>query len=252
MDIVIWLKHHHFNAALDPLADSDRRRGKIVVMNEAVLFVILAPVCAVAGCAMVFAAARFETRRTEFLAKKVRRALPTQTNRAPPAKWRRRTDGERRELKVRFEQVTIAAIVTIVISFVCAAAHAQEAKPCPSDKICPVCIEQDGHRTCKVETPGQLELPQATAPPDISPPSAAAPLPPEYRACITAAANKLPHIATQGIKGSRALPQPQQPRPGVYRVTVEIDVSVAGQSSTYIFNCVRDGRVTVIQPLGMR
>jgi hypothetical protein len=160
-------------------------------------------------------------------------------------------------LRLQFEQVTIAAIVTIIISFVCVAARAQEAKPqeakpCPSDKICPVCTEQDGRRSCKVEGPGQPELPQAAAPPDISPPSAAAPLPPEYRACITAAANKLPHIATQGIKGSRALPQPQQPRPGVYRVTVEIDVSVAGQSSTYIFNCVRDGLVTVIQPLGMR
>jgi hypothetical protein len=40
--------------------------------------------------------------------------------------------------------------------------------------------------------------------------------------------------------------------PDVYRVTVEIDVSVAGQSSTYVFNFVRDGQLTVIQPLGMR
>jgi hypothetical protein len=160
-------------------------------------------------------------------------------------------DGERRE-RMQFEQVVIAAIVTIIISFVCVASRAQEPKPCPSDKICPVCTEQDGRRSCKVESPGQPELSQATAPPDISPPSAAAPLPPEYRACIIAAANKLPRVAAQGVKGSRALPQPQQPRPGVYRVTVEIDVSVAGQSSTYIFNCVRDGQVTVIQPLGMR
>jgi hypothetical protein len=77
----------------------------------------------------------------------------------------------------------------------------------------------------------------------------------EDRECITAAANKLPPITAQGIKGSRALPQAQQskgPRQGVYRVTVEIDVSVAGQSSTYVFNCVRDGHLTVIQPLGMR
>ena len=140
------------------------------------------------------------------------------------------------------------AIVAIILSFICVTAHAQEAKPCPSGHICPVCTEQDGVRSCKVERPGQLEMPQATG----APPNAAAPLPPEYRACITAAASKLPHIAAQGIKGSRALPQPQQPRPGVYRVTVEIDVSVAGQSSTYVFNCVRDGLVTVIQPLGMR
>jgi hypothetical protein len=79
----------------------------------------------------------------------------------------------------------------------------------------------------------------------------------EDRACIiTAAANKLPPVTALGIKGSRALPQPQQSKgrrnPDVYRVTVEIDVSVAGQSSTYLFNCVRDGQVTVIQPLGMR
>ena len=144
------------------------------------------------------------------------------------------------------------AIVAIIVSFVSVAARAQEAKPCPSDKICPVCIEQDGLRSCKVEGPGQPKLPQATAPQDISPSSAAASLPPEDRACITAAANKLPPVTALGIKGSRALPQTQQPRPGVYRVTVEIDVSVAGQSSTYIFNCVRDGQVTVIRPLGMR
>jgi hypothetical protein len=78
----------------------------------------------------------------------------------------------------------------------------------------------------------------------------------EDRACITAAANKLPPVSALGIKGSRALPQPKQSKgqrnPDVYRVTVEIDVSVAGQSSTYVFNCVRDGQLTVIQPLGMR
>jgi hypothetical protein len=78
----------------------------------------------------------------------------------------------------------------------------------------------------------------------------------EDRACITAAANKLPPVTALGIKGSRALPQPQQSKgrrnPDVHRVTVEIDVSVAGQSSTYLFNCARDGQVTVIQPLGMR
>lgn len=145
------------------------------------------------------------------------------------------------------------AIVAIIVSLVCVSARAQEAKPCPSDHICPVCTEQNGVRSCKVERPGQPELPQATAPLDISPPTAAEPLPPEYRACITAAANKLPPITANGIKGSRALPQQSAGlRQGVYRVTVEIDVSVAGQNSTYIFNCVRDGQVTVIQPLGMR
>src|SRR5271156_6659018 len=114
------------------------------------------------------------------------------------------------------------AIVAIIISFVCVAARAQEAKPCPSGHICPVCTEQDGVRSCEVERPGQPELPQATArPQDISPPSAAVSLSPEDRACITAAANKLPPVTALGIKGSRAL-QPQQSkglRPGVFRVT---------------------------------
>jgi len=145
------------------------------------------------------------------------------------------------------------AIVAIIVLFVCVAARAQEAKPCPPDHICPVCTEQNGVRSCKVERPGQPELPQATTPLDISPASAAAPLPPEDRACITAAANKLPPVTANGIKGSRALPQQSAGlRQGVYRVTVEIDVSVAGQNSTYVFNCVRDGQLTVIQPLGMR
>jgi hypothetical protein len=144
------------------------------------------------------------------------------------------------------------ATVAIIVSFVCAAARSQEAKPCPRDHICPVCTEQNGVRSCKVERPGRPELLQATAPPDISPSSAAASPPPEDRACIIAAANKLPPVSALGIKGSRALPQPQHGLPpGVYRVTVEIDVSVVGQSSTYVFNCVRDGQLTVIQPLGM-
>jgi hypothetical protein len=76
-------------------------------------------------------------------------------------------DGERRE-RMQFEQVIIAAIVTIIISFVCVAARSQEAKPCPSDKICPVCTEQNGERSCKVERPGEPELPQTTAPLDAT------------------------------------------------------------------------------------
>ena len=61
------------------------------------------------------------------------------------------------------------------------------------------------------------------------------------------------------VKGARLNPMSDElPQPAVkggrkvYRVGVEIDVSVAGQSSTYVFNCVLDGRLTVIQPLGMR
>src|SRR5262245_10012655 len=62
----------------------------------------------------------------------------------------------------------------------------------------------------------------------------------EDRACITAAA-KLPNIATLKVERSRALPQASaQGRrdPNLSNVKVEIDVNVAGQSSTYVFNCV--------------
>ena len=38
----------------------------------------------------------------------------------------------------------------------------------------------------------------------------------------------------------------------LHRATVEIDVSVAGHSSTYVFNCVSEDQLVVIQPLGMR
>ena len=61
------------------------------------------------------------------------------------------------------------AIVAIIVSALCVAAQAQEVKPCPSGHICPVCTDQDGIRSCKVERPGQQpELPQAAAPPWIS------------------------------------------------------------------------------------
>jgi len=77
----------------------------------------------------------------------------------------------------------------------------------------------------------------------------------EDRACITAATAKLPNIAALKVERSRALPQPSaQGRrdPNVSAVKVEIDVSVAGQSSTYVFNCVRQGLLVVVQPMGMR
>jgi hypothetical protein len=75
----------------------------------------------------------------------------------------------------------------------------------------------------------------------------------EDRACTIAAVAKLPPSVAPLIKQTRVLPQPAvKGGRKVYRVGVEIDVSVAGQSSTYVFNCVLDGRLTVIQPLGMR
>ncbi len=82
----------------------------------------------------------------------------------------------------------------------------------------------------------------------------------EDRACFTGAVAKLPQVAALKIEGSRALEgrileqsQSQgRPKWNVYRVKVEIDVSVAGQRSTYVFNCIHSGQATVIQPLGMR
>jgi hypothetical protein len=86
-------------------------------------------------------------------------------------------------------------------------------------------------------------------------PAAAQEVPVEDRACITAAAAKLPNVAALKVERSRALPQASaQGRrdPTVSNVKVEIDVSVAGQSSTYVFNCVRQGQLVVVQPVGMR
>jgi hypothetical protein len=84
----------------------------------------------------------------------------------------------------------------------------------------------------------------------------------EDRACITSAVAKLPQVAALNIEASRViesrvLEQPQsqgrrKPMYPVYRVKLEIDVSVAGQRSTYIFNCIQSGQATVVQPLGMR
>ena len=94
----------------------------------------------------------------------------------------------------------------------------------------------------------------------------------EDRACIISAVAKLraltgPRSAQEAvqlnIEGSRVTerrvveqPQSQARRnPNlypVYRVKVEIDVSVAGQRATYIFNCIQSGQAMVVQPLGMR
>jgi hypothetical protein len=84
---------------------------------------------------------------------------------------------------------------------------------------------------------------------------AAQEVPVEDRASISAAAAKLPNVAALKIERSRALPQQSaQGRrdPNLSNVKVEIDVSMAGQNSTYVFNCVRQGQLVVVQPLGMR
>ena len=72
-------------------------------------------------------------------------------------------------------------VVGIIVSAFCVVAHAQEGKPCPSGHICPVCSEENGVRTCRVDRPEQPALPQAavrTAPLHIAPRSGPAPPPP--------------------------------------------------------------------------
>ena len=77
----------------------------------------------------------------------------------------------------------------------------------------------------------------------------------EDRACITAAAAKLPPVTALKIEGSRVVAQQSaqgQRNSKLHHVKVEIDATVAGQTSTYVFNCVRDGQMTIVQPMGMR
>jgi len=73
----------------------------------------------------------------------------------------------------------------------------------------------------------------------------------EDRACITSAVAKVPNNPTIKIERSRVLPQ-SRAQGHLYKVTVEIDVSLVGQSSTYVFNCIRNGELTVVQPMGIR
>ena len=73
----------------------------------------------------------------------------------------------------------------------------------------------------------------------------------EDRACITSAVAKLPNNPAIKIERSRVLPQ-SRAQGNLYQVMVEIDVSLAGQSSTYVFSCIRNGQLTVVQPMGIR
>ena len=74
----------------------------------------------------------------------------------------------------------------------------------------------------------------------------------EDRACILSAVAKLPNIPGLKVEGRRVLPQSraQGRRPDLYNVLVEIEVSILGESETYVFNCIRNGQATVIQPMG--
>ena len=72
----------------------------------------------------------------------------------------------------------------------------------------------------------------------------------EDQACITSAVAKVPNNPAIKIERSRVLPQSRaqgRHKPDLYNVLVEIDVSLIGQSSTYVFNCVHDGQLTVVQ-----
>jgi hypothetical protein len=76
----------------------------------------------------------------------------------------------------------------------------------------------------------------------------------EDRACITGAVAKLPQIAALTIEGSRAVEGRvlEQSQSQGRRQWSTYRVRVAGQRSTYVFNCIHSGQATVIQPLGMR
>jgi hypothetical protein len=74
----------------------------------------------------------------------------------------------------------------------------------------------------------------------------------EDRACVTSAVDKVPNNPAIKIERSRVLPQSRAAQGHLYKVTVEIDVSLVGQSSTYVFNCIRNGELTVVQPMGIR
>jgi hypothetical protein len=62
---------------------------------------------------------------------------------------------------------------------------------------------------------------------------------------------KLPNIPGLRVEGSRVKAQRRR-NPDLYNVMVEIDVSIVGESETYVFNCIRNGQLTLIQPMGMR
>ena len=76
----------------------------------------------------------------------------------------------------------------------------------------------------------------------------------EDRACILSAVAKLPTIPGLKVEGRRVLPQSQAPQgrrsPALYNVLVAIEVSILGESETYVFNCIRNSQATVIQPMG--
>jgi len=95
---------------------------------------------------------------------------------------------------------------------------------------------------------GQLTLIQPTG---RSPGPMAQGLSVEDQACISRALEKVPTNAAIKIERSRVLPQ-SRGQGAPYKTIVEIDVSLVGQTSTYVFSCIRNGQLTVVQPMGVR
>src|SRR5262249_17006182 len=75
----------------------------------------------------------------------------------------------------------------------------------------------------------------------------------EDRACILSSVAKLPNTPGLRVEGSRVLPRSQTQRgrnTDIYNGMVEIGVSMVGGSGSYGFNCIDNGQLTLIQPLG--
>jgi hypothetical protein len=75
------------------------------------------------------------------------------------------------------------------------------------------------------------------------------------KACILAAAERLPRIPGIVINSSRAVPLPPEipQKPLVFTTSVEIAATAAGQSVTYLFVCAKGARTpSIIHPVGQR
>lgn len=67
-------------------------------------------------------------------------------------------------------------------------------------------------------------------------PAVAAPR--EEKACVLAAAERLPRIPGLAVDKSRVRPVPVDHKGGAASMIVDIDISAAGQSDTYSYLCV--------------
>lgn len=130
-------------------------------------------------------------------------------------------------------------------------------QPCPTDdRLADEHV--GGERNARMLDHGRLDTPLASAMSLLKvEASLAQKFSAEDRACILIISSvaKLPNIPGLKVEGSRVLPQPQaqgRRNPDFYNVMVEIDASIVGESATYVFNCIRNGQLTVVQPMGIR